>query len=129
MNKSTSEGFPTWEPSEEYKNASAKFMTLGFFALTMEDHVAISSTPQSDIAWMPGKPAYELISVERIQEFLDAKIVAMNNPDLVKNGFAQIEKDAFLRDVPFLRSVGKLPSKYEDFDMSSLPDTTRPKDF
>lgn len=130
MNKPPSdiENVPRYE-REDYKKAIEKKRTLGHFSMTMEDHLAIGSTPQSDISWVPGKPAHELLSEERIQEFLDAKIFFMNNKKLIQNGFAQISKDEFLIDVPYLESVGKLPAKYKNFDMSSLPDTKRSNDF
>ncbi len=103
-----------------YKNAVKKMRTTGFFSFTAQDHEDMGSTPDSILIKYPGKAQYELMSEEEIKAILDNVEIVKKDPQLVKNGYYKILVDAIKVDIPFLKSVGKLPKKYEDFDVSQL---------
>jgi hypothetical protein len=103
-----------------YKNAVKKMRTTGFFSFTAQDHEDMGSTPDSILIDHPGKAQYELMSEEEIQAILDNVEIVKKDPQLVKNGYYKNLVDAIKVDIPFLKSVGKLPKKYEDFDVSQL---------
>lgn len=103
-----------------YEKAVEKSNTLGFFALTAEDHKAMGSTPDEILKENPGKAAYEVLTIERIEELLDSALDAMHDKRSIETGYAKASSDFFKCSLPFLRSVGRLPKKFEDFDMSSI---------
>lgn len=100
------------------ERAADKFRTSGDFAATMEDHAAIGSTPYPDVHWAPGKAMHELLSDARIEEILDSRVQVANEykTDSTDLDFIQASREELDKDIRYLRSVGRLPAKYEHFD-------------
>jgi len=117
---------PFPEPAPAMKKALDKDGTLGWFALTAEDHKNLGSTlnPDSKLTHQPGRAQYEVMSDEEIEGTLDGALqtATENNRNLIENGYAQLQKDFFIKSLAFLESVGRLPKKFEGFNISSLPD-------
>ncbi len=103
-----------------FERASQKMNKTGWFSFTAQDHEDIGSTPDDIMLEHPEKMQYELMSEKEIENILDNVDIAKQDPQLVKNGYAQDLINAAKVDIPFLESVGKLPEKYKNFDMSNL---------
>lgn len=103
-----------------FERASKKMSETGWFSFTAQDHEDLSSTPDAELTLNPDKAQYEIMTDEEIQQILDNVQIAQQDPQLVKNGYVQNLIDAMKVDIPFLKSVGRLPEKYKDFDVNSL---------
>lgn len=103
-----------------FERASKKMNETGWFSFTAQDHEDLDGTPDAELAVNPGKAQYEIMTDEEIQQILDNVEIAQQDPKLVKNGYVQNLIDAMKVDIPFLKSVGRLPEKYKDFDSNNL---------
>lgn len=114
----------TVELGDDPKRALArkKSREFGVFSLTAEDHKAMGSTPSEKLADQPNKAEYEVMSDEQIEEALNVMLDFIYDPKMIKNGVAKWQKDEFLVSLPFLKSVGRLPKIFEDFNTDNLPD-------
>lgn len=110
------------EWGNKYEKVLQKSRTQGFFSLTAQDHKDMGSTPMDDLKENPDKAQYEVMSEEEIAELLDDAIKCIYNPDLVKSGYSRDQKNFFIIGFHFLKGVGRLPAKFENFDLTSLPD-------
>lgn len=100
--------------------AQQKSRDFEFFSLTAQDHEDMASTPPDELLESPGKMQYEVMTDEKISEYLDNALDCTKNPVFIKNGYAKIQKDFFVKSLPFLKSVGCLPEKFNNFDLKSL---------
>jgi len=105
--------------TSSYDTAREKSRRYGFFSLTAQDHEDMNSTPGDELTKNPGKAQYELMSDEEIMSYLDGALEAMNDADLIKNGYAQQQRDFLITSIPFLEGVGRLPEKYKGFDLNT----------
>jgi len=105
-----------------YEKAAKKSKEQGFFSLTIEDHDALGSTPDEELKSNFGKSQYEIMSDEEIEEYLSEAIytITENNENLRNNGYIDQQKDFLRASIPFLKSVGRLPEKFKDFDLDSM---------
>jgi hypothetical protein len=109
-----------WE--NNYEKVLQKFRASGFLSLTAQDHKDMGSTPSKELKENPDKAQYEIMSDEKITKLLDDAIECMSDETLIKSGFAKSQKNFFIVSLPYLKSVGRLPAKFENFDLDSLPD-------
>ncbi|MGE5425724.1 MAG: hypothetical protein ACM3PZ_01490 [Bacillota bacterium] len=105
-----------------YERAAKKSKEGGFFALTLEDHLALGSTPDDELENNPGKSQCEVMSLEEIEGYLNSAVDAIRENDeyLKYNGYIDQQKDFLRASIPFLTRVGRLPEKFRDFDLNSL---------
>lgn len=105
-----------------FEQAAKKSKEQGFFSLTSEDHKALGSTPDEELEGNFGKSQYEIMSDEEIESYLSEAIdtINENNENLRKNGYIDIQKNFLRVGIPFLKSVGRLPEKFNDFDLNSI---------
>ena len=103
-----------------YELALEKSRSLGFFALTAADHSALHSTPSEELVKNSGKPAYEVMTAREIEELIDNAFACLNDMDFIRNGYADTQRKFLILGIPYLKSVGYLPEKYKDFDVSIL---------
>jgi hypothetical protein len=101
--------------TELRKTASQKSRSFGFLSLTAEDHKALSSTPPQELLENIGKQQYEVMSDEDIEEALVNLLRAANDLRLFENGFAQQSHEELVKSIAFLKSVGRLPAKFSNF--------------
>lgn len=105
-----------------FEQAAKKSKEQGFFSLTSEDHKALGSTPDEELESNSGKSQYEIMSDEEIERYLSGAIdtINENNENLRNNGYIDQQKDFLRVSIPFLKSVGRLPEKFKDFDLDSM---------
>jgi hypothetical protein len=103
-----------------------KSKNFGWFSLTAEDHANMGNplSRNNELNNNPGKAQYEVMTEQEIERTLDGALENATTADqsLIDNGNAQLQKDFFIKSLAFLKSVGRLPKKYENFDISSLPE-------
>ncbi len=109
------------EKGEAYTKAIKKRDTLGSYSLTREDRIAMGAGEEnSDLIIFSGenkdKALYEVLTLEEIEKQLDEAIQYKDHP----SDMGKIIKDALRKDIEFLKSVGKIPEKYKDFDVNNL---------
>lgn len=92
----------------------------GWFSFTAKDHEDLGSTPEDELLMYPEKMQYEIMSDKEIESILDNVEIAKQDPKLVASGYVKILVDGMKVNIPFLKSVGKLPEKYKDFDINTL---------
>jgi len=107
---------------ERFEKAQQKSRTLGWFALTAQDHRDFHSSPSKDLIENEGKAQYEIMTDKEIEEYLDNALSNMYDPILIKNYYAATQKHFFTAGLPFLESVGRLPEKFKNFNLASLPE-------
>jgi len=111
----------------EFLQAKKKFDELGPLAVTAEDHRAISSTPPEILELNLGKTEVELMTDEEIlgklkkwqqdiQEFSQEKY---QSNSFVTSILSNRKHDLKV-SIVYLRSIGRLPKEFEDFDAKSL---------
>jgi hypothetical protein len=103
-----------------YELAIEKSRKLGYFALTAEDHKAMGSTPSDELLQNKGKAAYEVMSDSEIEAQLDHAVGCLDDIDFIRNGQADIERRFLVSSIPFLKSMGRLPEKYKNFNIEEL---------
>jgi len=108
------------EKQSPYDKAVEKFNSLGFFSLTAEDHKAMGSSPDKILKENPGKAAYEVMDQEEISTLIDAAFDSLWDKNSIKNGYSEYCRGFLVTSLPFLKSVGKLPEKFKDFDLKTL---------
>jgi len=114
-----SEDFP--EDDAEFNRVMDKFDKFGEFSLTAAEHHAIGSTPDEDLLNNPGKAEYEVISDEKLIKILDSHIKCLlNHSGAYKPGEYEASLELVGKAIPFLKSVGRLPAKYNDFNLEAL---------
>lgn len=114
----------------EKKNKGAeKINRCGYLGLTCDDHKDLGSTPEQILKENPGKTLGELLSHKEIEDYLDQEIKGAEeskkrlgeNDDgatdktIIINALRDF-KGNFMRDLNYLRSIGKLPEKYQSFN-------------
>jgi len=102
--------------------ASEKSKKYGVFSLTQRDHLAMGSTPPDELTNEPEKALHEVMTDSQIEDYLNTVLDLVYDPKLVQNGVAKSQKEDFITDFEFLKSVGRLPKSFEDFDIDELPD-------
>jgi len=108
---------------EKFNLASKKYKNLGWFSLSLEDHDDLGSTPDDLMAQNPGKAQYELLSDDEIETHLNNTLEAIKeytNETTNNKSFLQNLKEDMKVDIPFLKSVNRLPDKFKNFDINSL---------
>lgn len=98
---------------EKYRIASEKFRTNGQLGVTMEDHLAIGSTPPQKLAENPGKTLEELMSDEEISEWL---MTQKNLSETLGGNYGKISGTHFTTAVNYLKSIGRSISETFDRD-------------
>lgn len=109
------------QKTDKFEKAAKKSREFGYFSLTAQDHKDIGSTPPQELLENPEKAQYELMTEEQIIEHLDFALECLYDPICIKNGVAKMKKELFVASLPFLKSVNRLPKKFENFDVGSLP--------
>ncbi len=105
---------------ELFEKASEKMKKTGWFSFSAQDHHDLKSTPEQILLENPEKMQYEVMTDAEIQEILDNVEIAMQDKKLVENGYVKNLIEDIKVDIPFLKSVGRLPEKYKDFEIASL---------
>ncbi len=107
---------------ERYAVVAAKAEQYGLLSLNAEEHHAIGSTPPEELDANPGKAHYEVLTEAQIEKMISAaiKMASSDDPRALSGGFVKAESDWLERTIPFLRSVGRLPEKYKNFDVNAL---------
>src|SRR5680860_12273 len=95
--------------------ARKKEKEFGYFSMTAEDHKALGSTPDDILEGSTDKALYELLSDDEIEEYIEGAIqtIKENDENLEKNGYLDIERNFLRVSLPFLKSVNRLPGKFE----------------
>jgi hypothetical protein len=110
------------QSNDKLFKAQQKSRDFEFFSLTAQDHEDIGSTPPDELAKNFGKAQYEVMTDEKITEYLDNALSCVKDPIFIKNGYAKTQKEFFVKSLSFLKSVGRLPQKFNNFNINSLPD-------
>jgi hypothetical protein len=108
------------EYANRFQSAQEKSRRFGFFSLTAQDHKDMGSTPSDELLRNQGKAQYEVMTDEEIAAYLDYAVECLTDPVFEKNGVANIQKDFLRTSIPFLKSVNRLPSKFEGYDLECL---------
>jgi len=125
---------PQTEPKEipkyetpEFLQACKKLDELGPLSLTAEDHRAIGSSPKENLKDNPEKTVAELMTDEEILKTLNywKKTIEEEAQGLyvehnALKSLAHEFSKRFKATILYLRSIGRLPKEFENFDTTSL---------
>jgi hypothetical protein len=112
--------------TDECIRAGKKLNELGRLSLTAADHWAIGSTPSDLLESNPGKTQAELMTNEEILDELREWQQAIEkysqeeyrSTNLGRSSLVYLKED-FRTTIPYLRSIGRLPKEFENFDIKS----------
>lgn len=102
---------------EMVQRALEKSRKFGLFSLTAEDHTYISSTPDERLKRNPGKALYEILSDKEIEDCLNMALNNLNDTNLISSGQSENDLDFIKKSIAFLKSVKRLPKKFETFEI------------
>lgn len=102
----------------------------GRMGVTAEDHLAIASTPPGELERNPGKTLAELWDEERILQKLNGLVQYLSRQrsefkekgpyhqqaGMLASGITYAKKE-IRASIPYLRSLGKLPKEFENFEV------------
>lgn len=113
----------------------------GHLGVTAEDHRAFGGTPDLELSQNQGKTLGELWNIEKIREKLEESIAflkkARKNYEKKHEGDPRYpdnrwyrddilnEKDELRKTILFLKSIGKLPKEFENFEVEDLESDPR----
>ncbi len=91
--------------------AGEKQFKYGLLSFTAADHHDISSGAPDILLANPDKAHYELLSDKEIEDWLDSDINTALSSE--PEGYIKSSAEFLKKTIPFLKSVGRLPQKYE----------------
>jgi hypothetical protein len=107
----------------------------GHLGVTAEDHKAIGGSPDTELRQNPGKTLGELWSMEKILEYLKKDVAFLkkareeykekgpNHPDIHwSRDDIFSAKESLRAAIPYLKSIGKLPEEFANFEVEDLED-------
>lgn len=104
------------EPPNNLNKVIEKAKLYGDLSLTAEDHISIGSTPDPRLEKNPGKAMYELLSDEEIGSWLDMMLELAKSEAKKVGASKRHVKEHLLNSIAFLKSIDKLPQRYDDED-------------
>ena len=97
--------------------AVAKRDQYGTFSLTAQDHRDLQGTPGDNLTGEnEGKAQYEVMTDGEIEKELDETVECMSDA----SSMGILSRQKMKLAIPFLRKVGRLPEKYQNFVTSNL---------
>jgi len=100
------------------RNSKEKNDKFGILSFNAQDHKNMSGSPTPNLLGENyGKALNEVMSEEEIIDLLDEAFEGINDID---NIYSDRQEDFLKKSLPFLKEVGKLPEKYNNFNIDSL---------
>lgn len=126
------------EERQKRREKAYKHWENGHLGVTAEDHWAIGGTPEIELRRNPGKTLGELWTVDQFREKLESSVTFLekargeykekgpNHPDIHWSRDDILSAKQELRGtIRYLKSIGKLPEEFENFEVKDLKSDPR----